>query len=178
MRCERAPSKRSRPCSRNLGSGSRQRHEAAASVEPHRDRTTREAIRPRDAGAHQRGSRSAAAYRRRRDQGAGQRAASRRRRRTSRSWCDLRVPATISRPRRWSRDGRSSARSTIPIDYVGPGTGYRVSEARRGEIGRSATSSTREEVLRAEAVHKAAESKRVSYRTLGPAAAGNDRQRS
>jgi propanediol dehydratase large subunit len=62
-----------------------------------------------------------------------------------------------------------------PNDYLGPGTGYRVSEARREQIVAIRDVLTREEVLRAEAVHKAAESKRISYRTIGPAEAGNDR---
>jgi propanediol dehydratase large subunit len=73
------------------------------------------------------------------------------------------------------RDGRVLSAINDPNDYLGPGTGYRVSEARRGEIVAIRDVLTREEVLRAEAVHKAAESKRVSYRTMGPAAAGKDR---
>jgi len=73
------------------------------------------------------------------------------------------------------RDGRVLSAINDPNDYLGPGTGYRVSEARREQIVAIRDVLTREEVLRAEAVHKAAESKRVSYRTMGPAAAGNDR---
>ena len=74
------------------------------------------------------------------------------------------------------RDGRILSAINDPNDYLGPGTGYRVSEARREEIVAIRDVLTREEVLRAEAVHKVAESKRVSYRTMGPAAAGNDRR--
>ena len=74
------------------------------------------------------------------------------------------------------RDGRVLSAINDPNDYLGPGTGYRVSEARREEIVAIRDVLTREEVLRAEAVHKAAESKRVSYRTMGPAVAGNDRR--
>ena len=74
------------------------------------------------------------------------------------------------------RDGRILSAINDPNDYLGPGTGYRVSEARREQIVAIRDVLTREEVLRAEAVHKAAESKRVSYRTMGPAAAGNDRR--
>src|SRR5262249_8047751 len=74
------------------------------------------------------------------------------------------------------RKGRVLSAINDPNDYLGPGTGYRVSDARREEIVAIRDVLTREEVLRAEAVHKAAESKRVSYRTMGPAAAGNDRR--
>ena len=74
------------------------------------------------------------------------------------------------------RDGRILSAINDPNDYLGPGTGYRVSEARRQQIVAIRDVLTREEVLRAEAVHKGAESKRVSYRTMGPAAAGNDRR--
>ena len=74
------------------------------------------------------------------------------------------------------RDGRVLSAINDPNDYLGPGTGYRVSEARREEIVAIRDVLTREEVLRAEAVHKGAESKRVSYRTIGPAAAGYDRR--
>ena len=74
------------------------------------------------------------------------------------------------------RDGRILSAINDPNDYLGPGTGYRVSEARREQIVAIRDVLTREEVLRAEAVHKGAESKRVSYRTMGPAAAGNDRR--
>jgi propanediol dehydratase large subunit len=74
------------------------------------------------------------------------------------------------------RDGHVLSAINDPNDYLGPGTGYRVSDARREEIVAIRDVLTREEVLRAEAVHKAAESKRVSYRTMGPAAGGNDRR--
>jgi propanediol dehydratase large subunit len=74
------------------------------------------------------------------------------------------------------RDGNILSAINDPNDYLGPGTGYRVSAARREEIVAIRDVLTREEVLRAEAVHKAAESKRISYRTMGPAAAGSDRR--
>ena len=73
------------------------------------------------------------------------------------------------------RDGRLLSAINDPNDYLGPGTGYRVSEARREQIVAIRDVLTREEVLRAETVHKAAESKRVSYRTMGPSAVGIDR---
>ena len=72
------------------------------------------------------------------------------------------------------RDGRVLSAINDPNDYLGPGTGYRISKARRDEIVAIRDVLTREEVLRAESVHKAAESKRISYRTIGPAAAGGD----
>lgn len=72
------------------------------------------------------------------------------------------------------RDGRVLSAINDPNDYLGPGTGYRVSEARRAEINAIRDVLTREEVLRAEAVHKAAESKRIAYRTAGSADVGSD----
>src|SRR4029078_3715551 len=74
------------------------------------------------------------------------------------------------------RDGRILSAINDPNDYLGPGTGYRVSAARRQQMVAIGDGVTPEEVLKAEAVHKGAESKRVSYRTMGPAAAGNDRR--
>ena len=71
------------------------------------------------------------------------------------------------------RNGQVLSAINDPNDYLGPGTGYRVSEARRKEIVAIRDVLTREEVLRAETVHKAAESKRILYRTMGPASAGN-----
>lgn len=72
------------------------------------------------------------------------------------------------------REGRVVSAVNDPNDYVGPGTGYRVSEARRAEIVAIRDVLTRAEVLRAEAVHKAAEAKRIAYRTIGPAGSGSD----
>ena len=88
----------------------------------------------------------------------------------------LRVSGDYLQTSAMVRDGRVLSAINDPNDYLGPGTGYRVSEARREEIVAIRDVLTREEVLRAEAVHKGAESKRVSYRTIGPAAAGYDRR--
>jgi propanediol dehydratase large subunit len=88
----------------------------------------------------------------------------------------LRVSGDYLQTSAMVRDGRVLSAINDPNDYLGPGTGYRVSKARREEIVAIRDVLTREEVLRAEAVHKAAESKRVSYRTMGPAVAGNDRR--
>lgn len=72
------------------------------------------------------------------------------------------------------RDGRVLSAVNDPNDYLGPGTGYRVGEARRQEINAIRDVLTREEVLRGESVHKVAESKRIAYRTAGSAAVGTD----
>jgi propanediol dehydratase large subunit len=72
------------------------------------------------------------------------------------------------------RDGRVLSAINDPNDYLGPGTGYRLSKARRDEIVAIRDVLTREEVLRAESVHRAAEGKRINYRTMGPATAGSD----
>ncbi len=72
------------------------------------------------------------------------------------------------------RNGHVLSAVNDPNDYLGPGTGYRVSEARRAELVAIRDVLTREEVLRAEGVHKAAEAKRISYKTLGPAGSGKD----
>jgi propanediol dehydratase large subunit len=74
------------------------------------------------------------------------------------------------------RDGHVLSAINDPNDYLGPGTGYRISDTRREQIVAIRDVLTREEVLRAETAHKAAESKRVSYRTMGPAAVGEDRR--
>ena len=59
-------------------------------------------------------------------------------------------------------------------DYLGPGTGYRLDAARRDEIVAIRDVLTREEVLREEAMHRAGELKRVSYRLKGTAKAGRN----
>jgi propanediol dehydratase large subunit len=87
----------------------------------------------------------------------------------------LRVSGDYLQTSAMVRDGRVLSAINDPNDYLGPGTGYRISKARRDEIVAIRDVLTREEVLRAESVHKAAESKRISYRVMGPAAAGGDR---
>ena len=72
------------------------------------------------------------------------------------------------------RDGRVLSAVNDPNDYLGPGTGYRVSEARRRELSGIRDVLDREEVLRAENAHKPAESKRIRYKIVGPAASGGD----
>ncbi len=72
------------------------------------------------------------------------------------------------------RGGRVMSAINDANDYLGPGSGYRVSAARREEIIAIRDVLTREEVLRAEGVHKAAESRRIGYKAMGPAVIGND----
>lgn len=70
------------------------------------------------------------------------------------------------------RDGRIISAVNQPNDYVGPGTGYRLSEQRQRELAAIRDVLTRDEVLRAEAVFAAAEAKRIIYRAVGPAGQG------
>ncbi len=69
------------------------------------------------------------------------------------------------------RDGKVVSAANDANDYRGPGTGYRLSGARRRELASIRDVLTREEVLRTEAAFAAGEAKRIAYRTLGPAAA-------
>ena len=73
------------------------------------------------------------------------------------------------------RDGRIVSAVNDPNDYLGPGTGYRLSPARRGEIANIRDVLDQKEVLRSEAVHRAAEAARIRYRELGEARAGGDK---
>ncbi len=72
------------------------------------------------------------------------------------------------------RGGRVLSAINDANDYLGPGSGYRVDEARRRELGNIRDVLTRDEVLRTESLHKAAESKRISYAVMGPATVGTD----
>jgi propanediol dehydratase large subunit len=75
------------------------------------------------------------------------------------------------------RDGKIVSAVNDPNDYRGPGTGYRVSEARREELVAIRDVLTRQEVLRGEAQFRPAEVTRIAYRPIGPAAAtGNPRE--
>ena len=73
------------------------------------------------------------------------------------------------------RDGHVISAVNDPNDYAGPGTGYRLSDARRKELGAIRNVLTRDEVLRTEAAFAGAEGRRIAYRTLGPAAQGGSR---
>lgn len=67
------------------------------------------------------------------------------------------------------RNGHVISAVNDPNDYSGPGTGYRLSEARRKELGAIRNVLTRSEVLRTEAAFAPAEGRRIAYKTLGPA---------
>lgn len=70
------------------------------------------------------------------------------------------------------RDGKVISAINDPNDYRGPGTGYRLSEARRRELANIRDVLDREEVLRIEAASETEEAARIEYRTMGPAAVG------
>jgi propanediol dehydratase large subunit len=71
------------------------------------------------------------------------------------------------------RDGKVISAVNDPNDYLGPGSGYRVTPERRGEIGAIRDQIGRGEVLRAQALFEKAEARRVLYEGLGAAKAGN-----
>jgi propanediol dehydratase large subunit len=56
-----------------------------------------------------------------------------------------------------------------PNTYLGPGTGYRVSEERRLELNSIRDVLDQKEVLRQEALHEKEEAKRIQYRVIGSA---------
>ena len=72
------------------------------------------------------------------------------------------------------RDGHVVSAVNDPNDYRGPGTGYRVSAARRDEIVAIRDVLTRQEVLRVEAAYRPAEVTRIAYRAVGPATGSHD----
>jgi propanediol dehydratase large subunit len=72
------------------------------------------------------------------------------------------------------RDGRVLSAVNDPNDYQGPGTGYRVSGARREELVAIRDVLTRQEVVRVEAHYKSAESGRILYSAVGPATTAKD----
>jgi propanediol dehydratase large subunit len=61
-----------------------------------------------------------------------------------------------------------------PNDYLGPGTGYRLSEERRKELAAIRDVLDRGEVLRAEEAYKNNEAGRIRYRTMGLAESGSN----
>jgi len=67
------------------------------------------------------------------------------------------------------RNGQIVSAVNHPNDYSGPGSGYRVSEARRKELNDIRDVLDQKEVLRSEAMHEKEESKRIKYRNAGPA---------
>ncbi len=69
------------------------------------------------------------------------------------------------------RQGHVISAVNDPNDYGGPGTGYRLSDARRRELAAIRDVLTREEVLRTEATFAGGEAKRIAYKSMGAAAA-------
>ncbi|MES1151403.1 MAG: glycerol dehydratase reactivase beta/small subunit family protein [Dongia sp.] len=72
------------------------------------------------------------------------------------------------------RDGKVISAVNDPNDYAGPGTGYRLSDARRQEIVHIRDVLDQETVLRDQARHAKAEGRRIAYRDHGPAEPGTD----
>jgi propanediol dehydratase large subunit len=72
------------------------------------------------------------------------------------------------------RDGRIVSAVNDPNDYCGPGSGYRLSAARRSEIHAIRDVLDRETVLTQEAEFAKRAVRDVTFRTLGPARAGGD----
>jgi propanediol dehydratase large subunit len=86
----------------------------------------------------------------------------------------LRVSGDYLQTSAMVRNGRVVSAVNDPNDYRGPGTGYRVSEARRLELNAIRDVLDQKEVLRSEAMHEKEEARRIRYRGLGPAAEGTD----
>ena len=72
------------------------------------------------------------------------------------------------------RGGRIVSAVNDPNCYLGPGTGYRVSEDRRLELNSIRDVLDQKEVLRSEAMHERDEAKRIRYHSLGAAKQSND----
>jgi propanediol dehydratase large subunit len=72
------------------------------------------------------------------------------------------------------RDGCVISAINDPNDYTGPGTGHRLSEARRKELAAIRDVLNRDEVLRAEAASEMGEAKAIRYQTMGTADPGTD----
>jgi propanediol dehydratase large subunit len=74
------------------------------------------------------------------------------------------------------RGGKIVSAVNDPNDYRGPGTGYRLSEARRSEIHAIRDVLDRDTVLAQEAEFALHAAKDMAFRTIGPAAAGADKR--
>ncbi len=70
------------------------------------------------------------------------------------------------------RDGRIVSAVNDPNDYQGPGTGYRVDEDRRQQIGGIRDQLDQREVLRSQAVFERIEQRRALYKSVGNATLG------
>ena len=87
----------------------------------------------------------------------------------------LRVSGDYLQTSAMIRNGRIVSAVNDPNDYLGPGSGYRVSEERRLELNGIRDVLDQKEVLRSEAMHEKDEARRIRYRKLGPAGEGSDR---
>ena len=72
------------------------------------------------------------------------------------------------------RNGRIVSAVNDPNDYLGPGSGYRVSEQRRRELNGIRDVLDQKEVLRSEAMHEREEAGRIRYRAAGAAVQSAD----
>ncbi len=72
------------------------------------------------------------------------------------------------------RNGRIVSAVNDPNDYLGPGSGYRVSEERRLELNGIRDVLDQNEVMRSEAMHERDETARISYRAAGAAGESTD----
>jgi propanediol dehydratase large subunit len=72
------------------------------------------------------------------------------------------------------RNGHIISAVNDPNEYLGPGTGYRLSAERRAKLVNIRDVLDRDEVLRSEARHAKTETRLIQYRTMGQAEAGTD----
>jgi propanediol dehydratase large subunit len=72
------------------------------------------------------------------------------------------------------RKGRVISAVNDPNEYLGPGTGYRLSKERRDELVKIRDVLDRDEVLRSEGRHAKTEMRLIQYRTMGIAQPGTD----
>ena len=86
----------------------------------------------------------------------------------------LRVSGDYLQTSAMIRNGKIISAVNDPNDYLGPGSGYRVSEERRLEINAIRDVLDQKEVLRSEAMHEKDEARRIVYRNLGPATPSDD----
>ena len=88
----------------------------------------------------------------------------------------LRVSGDYLQTSAMVRKGKVVSAVNDPNTYLGPGTGYRVSEERRLELNSIRDVLDQKEVLRQEALHEKDEAKRIQYRIVGPAGQGTDKK--
>jgi propanediol dehydratase large subunit len=86
----------------------------------------------------------------------------------------LRVSGDYLQTSAMVRNGKVVSAVNDPNDYLGPGSGYRVSEARRLELNSIRDVLDQKEVLRSEAMHEKDEARRIRYRATGAAKPGSD----